>query len=215
MYVKRLLDGQRVEELKDVTAILLLVMQDNGKPVCFIEGDDTEIRELFAHCATRWPMVLPYEEDTRVLFEELLMTAPFSHDDPAQRISDEFRCAGLLGPDAGEEAIRVGDGPGACVVRGSSLVAGPFLVHGITHSLFFVRQGDCMLIGQSGAGSQKNLLVFYAIERLYGAEKRELVEDLLLGLQRNQWHRMAAMMRDVPDGEIVVSLDDEANDQDG
>lgn len=208
MKVTRYQDGEICETIETCDALAFLASDSQGTPYHLFDigtGSAELFRELILHGIVHWPSLIPYEEDMQRCIQNVLREAPFIDISHEAFVSEEIRNAAWFSDILErEDSFSLGKGGEGYVFEGVSFSSYPLIFHGIETSLLFVRQDGKNLIGTNGAGSEKNLLTFHAVEVLFGKDVRDLVEDVIWGLSRPLWHKMVEGMRGTAPGEITI-----------
>lgn len=172
-------DGEFFETIETWDALAFLAADDQGRPRHLFDigsGSAEIFRELVVHGIIHWPSFIPYDEDTQKCVQDVLRDAPFVDLSHEAFVSEEIRKAAWFA-DILEQGDECSPGKGSEAYRFEGLSFSKYALtfSGVEHSLLFVRQDGKNLIATNGAGSQKKLLTFYAVETLFGKDVRGIL----------------------------------------
>ena len=178
MKILSFIEDEYVEAVKNPDAFIFLFQNKEGEIFHIFYGPEKELKNLLIEGSVSWPMFIPFEKETQDIIRLVLKKQ--SANSQHKKESDGFVAAiderGTLTIGGGDYTFVLDDIPGYKL---------PLCVKDINTFLIFVSHDGENLIKQGGFGSQKHLMIFYALEEFFGLETRKSVEDVVLGFVKD------------------------------
>jgi hypothetical protein len=205
--VRRFLSGREVRGARDVHTAIFLWTDERGVEQYLVLGEEGRIKELFIFGALCWP-INPWSRPVASAIEMILGSHPLlSLEERARRVEESLMGAALLSGTFGPSELLPrlpGDESYQVVTDNTGLFDRERNLVGLTNSVAMLDGAEGKMVGTNGAGSQKELLMYYGVEVLWGADVREeLFEAIRGGPYGEIWLKMAKGMRAVRNGETV------------
>ena len=175
------------EELVNPEAFILLFQDANSETQYIFWGLDEDLKKLLIQGSIFWPL-MPYKVDTREAISAGL--SGFEKTEGFEYLSEKIKEMELFQkafPDD-KSATSIGLGTHIFDIEEPEL---SISVEGIDTYLAFAIKDGKELIGRNGLGSQKALMVYDAVESFFGHEARSLLEDIILGFDKELWYKFA------------------------